>query len=653
MKNYLFYKSLLLFSILVLALSGNGCYDSGDDDVEIPKIAFNPDSGPGITRTLQPDDPNMDKNWDWTVDKWYSINNSTTLIQLPYFSSGSGSEVAMACKDYLPADGWILLCKNFGDKEPLTSPFFILYNKPKGIIRLFFIYTGDYASYAIVRLKSFAEVKTSIFTFGQDEFSYNDNYDQLKNSAGNPVWNGLKTMTEVIPKKWSIADFVVSYDPELKDDTELMFTISMVDESKLTIEGRSIVEQITHQEKANFGLFDYAKTAFTILSTGKEAYDKIKNKTNKAASLSVEDYNISSDEKVNNKSISLGTACAVIVAAVKIGGTIKGVIDAKNAKTTVVDAEWTEYDLNGEIITSRVYDNFRMRMPGSKRINQGSYEPLNEDSLGVFSLKTKPKIGINKINSRRVTEILGNKYEYYECSMGLAEPLRIEANTISGYKIGQIQTSLIWLDNETNIKANGVFGDSNFKSPYDSFHQNGIFSEKSINVNKTFLNNIQFKNKLYDDWVYKEKKISIDSYPKLKQCKIVIIVTLIPDGTDPKIPAGSDEIKILRTFTPTTIESDYTKEYDSLINDLFRGTISLDQSNGTIITLDNVRFITLDKTEFQPQGVLSNKRIIIGNAKEELRKEYLGSKVILYGKKLPKSSIRTKYDYLNAYWIIE
>lgn len=99
---------------------------------------------------VNPNDPNSDLRWDWRSEMYtvYITENgqgtagSAVEIRSPFYDqSGNLNTWPYADaveKDYDPEDGWELLYKKFGSEaQGLQTPFFALYNKYSGTIRVF------------------------------------------------------------------------------------------------------------------------------------------------------------------------------------------------------------------------------------------------------------------------------------------------------------------------------------------------------------------------------------------------------------------------------------------------------------------------------------------------------------------------------------
>lgn len=198
-----------------------------------PDISLPPESD------LLPGDLNFDPDWDWTVDEPYDLFVSTASsgivhypnIRLPYYA---GSESAAddsdgdlpGAWDIRPEDGWVLLFRDFGTAERgVVWPKIILYNKYRGLLRLFYynIHIPEAYPYGMVGLRrEDASDPFALFTYLDDANTTLDDFDPDRTE----IFTG-----QLQPLAWNYADFVVAgYDPELPDDATFVFDIEGVKE---------------------------------------------------------------------------------------------------------------------------------------------------------------------------------------------------------------------------------------------------------------------------------------------------------------------------------------------------------------------------------------------------------------------------------------
>ncbi|MGJ1535640.1 hypothetical protein ACR784_11500 [Sphingobacterium multivorum] len=132
----------IIFTLLSLVLiSVTGCSKLE----EKPEVSIEPSRSLKANIT-QPNDPNLDPNWDWnnsalnTVTVYYTTQAGSTInehnILVPWKTQGN--PMNQINPDIKTEDGWILAYKDFGTPtRGVYMPYFALYNKYRGILRVF------------------------------------------------------------------------------------------------------------------------------------------------------------------------------------------------------------------------------------------------------------------------------------------------------------------------------------------------------------------------------------------------------------------------------------------------------------------------------------------------------------------------------------
>ena len=113
-------------------------------------------------------------------------------------------------QDYTKVKGWNLVWANFFEQYP----YFMLYNKYRGLMRVFFFRTsgGDelFKNFAVTL--NFKGKKSSLFSFGNDYKQATDKY--LANTS-----TGDDVLTTVIPVvnvgQWGCAQFTIFFDDNI------------------------------------------------------------------------------------------------------------------------------------------------------------------------------------------------------------------------------------------------------------------------------------------------------------------------------------------------------------------------------------------------------------------------------------------------------
>jgi hypothetical protein len=201
-------------------------------------------------RLMTPDDPNLDPSWDWTQvvpnqgHLMYYLppggSITQTYAQTPFRKNGEDFFVYdETIADMYQEDGWMLVYRDFGTPTNApTIPFFALYNRYKGLLRVFALNTpGNRDSfYEMKLLFRSGSPKPAIFTFADSDPSkrFLDNF----NSSGVLRYIGVTT-----PGGWYYGEFnIAGYDPNISSSTVFSIKLDGINASRIQLSG-SLVAQ--------------------------------------------------------------------------------------------------------------------------------------------------------------------------------------------------------------------------------------------------------------------------------------------------------------------------------------------------------------------------------------------------------------------------
>ncbi len=219
-------------------------------------------------------DPNRNPSWDWTVNTTYPLYvsslGSPVNVLLPYYASTGPAAADLNIagdRDILPSQGWVLVIRDFGSSfSPTPLPYFILYNKYRGLLRLFYWSTlpssFDHAA-ASLHFQQTTAAKTAALMTLSDATNltvadYNPSRAEIV--LGKIAW-----------QQWAYLDFdLAGYDPSLasKTDPTLVFDITGVNTTNLVASGTIDLNQIVEVNQPNSAngfqhIVNGAVTAFT------------------------------------------------------------------------------------------------------------------------------------------------------------------------------------------------------------------------------------------------------------------------------------------------------------------------------------------------------------------------------------------------------
>ncbi len=350
-----------------------------------------------MNRPMSTDDPNRDPDW-----VWYDINQRFVTLYprgysrptaneiLPFFDN-SGPATAFITDltdgpmDIYPDQGWELVLRDFGTPEgPQDMPFFLLYNKYRGLLRLFY-WDPDERNYtrALGTLtfqnnsRTTANMALSFDNATLDNYKSKEAYEQI-------------AVGEYINQTWCFMDFDVSgYDPSAEStvDPKMIIKLYGRDESELVVEGtldfeyekgsvtavQKIGDSYTKAAKRYKGITDAKKVykEWGEVEPGKWYSDILKG---------------ASDVAANDFIPFLGAAAGILDLAIGNG-----------KKAPLLKKAYLK--LNGTITQEEPIGSLTFRVPGAISSNPSDDAisnrlPLYDVPLGVFNLRSIPEVEI-------------------------------------------------------------------------------------------------------------------------------------------------------------------------------------------------------------------------------------------------------------------
>jgi Secretion system C-terminal sorting domain len=198
----------------------------------------------------QPSPPcNYTPGWDWTNSapgNWitYTANQPGGFgTGSPFLGNNGNTDTydIYIGYDYLPAQGWVLLAKDFGCSGQTIAggyPHFMLYNKYRGIIRLF-VYTtvaDQYSQAQVITTWHNKSINNSLLTHSKSFPLSNQSY---------PIANNTDSVSNYINQygtngTWFVTDIQTNFDPNTPSGQigySLDFSIYSIQNSRISLEG--------------------------------------------------------------------------------------------------------------------------------------------------------------------------------------------------------------------------------------------------------------------------------------------------------------------------------------------------------------------------------------------------------------------------------
>ena len=356
---------------------------------------------------------NIEYEFDWENIDYMPTPPGQSRIPVPWIGAGSitpeyGLEIAY---DYKKDDGWILLYNTFDPNSPgeLINPYFALYNKFSGILRIYlyintpFISTSTYIQDGISIVTNH---NCNLLNFlGQDIIDVNAKNIESFNQIQSKSYEAMPLASY----KWYLLQYELAYDPKIssikKTDIQLAWYLNYINVSDIELNGES-----TGNITGNIGAAE---------STWSKGESIAKNIGEGVLSGIGESFweNNRIDENGNNKfgidnkvfnSIASGLKGALSNSAQGLPGAIIGFIsgvfssNGNNGITPVSLQLKTEMDINGKITEKGAFPSSptTFYVPGTLNDDTGNGNgnvvfPVNPGKIELDSAKFVDSVFIN------------------------------------------------------------------------------------------------------------------------------------------------------------------------------------------------------------------------------------------------------------------
>lgn len=386
-------------------------------------------------------------NWDWenqNVENWKRRTEESypdgtrkwDYVQPPFhYTSGRVDlmDDIWRYSDYTKEKGWYLVWANFYEHYP----FFILYNRHKGLMRVFFYRT----SYGNELFKHFAVTlnfkgkKSALFSFGNEYKQATDKY-LLNTSSGDDV------LTTVIPVvnvgQWGCAQFSMFFDDNvIKENCDLnnpiyagsriearVYGVLSFDVSlngkivTLNPKGTSMqggaYNGSNQIEMTNAKLISELKNLTNMVSDAKKSFEGINDSSPKY----LQTYKKNLQPLVNDIGGLVQVASGIsntLGVAFGLYNTVMGLLGENQSST--FSATTSEISLQGTITTQAPLTGDAFKVPGVCTDQYLNKIPYYDCSIGLINLNKTPKIKVSKPYLRRpstpnVKGCYGMSYHY-------------------------------------------------------------------------------------------------------------------------------------------------------------------------------------------------------------------------------------------------
>jgi hypothetical protein len=329
----------------------------------------------------------------------------TETVPAPWAGGTGRSFPVQYLDDYRGSDGWELYYNTFTTARKANDPFFIIYNRYRGVMRLYYYMvpkSGASTDVVTFQLDLRGTTNTSrILNFEQGELV---NFDQL-----NTISTKVQNEKIVQSGTWYAEEFELAYDPMLASTSyvanQLRWSMYSTAVSQITLDGTqkgTIDGTIQTPNPTGSGLFGtLLKGAISVgtgqlglLATGSKTLGNFFSK--KLGPLKLEDVKNGVEEAAKGESKSGGKSIFnAILGAIKGGSNDPGFSEQKvNLKLN------TQINLTGSITQSpEGMFNPVVFISGTQGLQNiaPDYIPNYAASLGVFNISNTPTVKIYNV----------------------------------------------------------------------------------------------------------------------------------------------------------------------------------------------------------------------------------------------------------------
>lgn len=460
-------------------------------------------------------DANGNSNWNWEItdktlgpaycNNWYartsSVSTKLTLMGSPFADPGTGAiDLIRQSHDYTQAKGWVLLRRDFGCSHVTAYPYFVLYNKYTGMIRVFVYQPVEQTHYTgiAVQIEPVKNPRPATTATADNVMAAPDKY--LTTTASDTIGKGLVAAGESGGSGgWTLAQFNPGFDPNIQNavytGAGLKFTVFGVTSFDMTANIRGVSVSSTDPKVYNYnyapkipptnsggGSFSFKATGEKFTNFGSNVSslrDAIKKAAEGIAAGTKDTTSKTPAGKAHLDAIQtvikalddktflsvLGDVASVLSiggAVLKLAGAVQGLFGGSSS-TPASAPVYTSYNfvLNGTMTAQDIAETFILHIPGTVQPDN-SNAPYYQCALGIFNLTNTPQVDV--VHYFRPSDVVPipqlPKPSYV--SYRLRNDIGVSYNDGAGLDLVSVQVALM---GEVLPGANG-------KASYDPFQDN-------------------------------------------------------------------------------------------------------------------------------------------------------------------------------------
>jgi Secretion system C-terminal sorting domain len=451
-------------------------------------------------------DGNGTSNWNWQINdplnpnycvNWYARTSPSgflTRMGSPFVNATSGKLKIIADNyDYTKDKGWELLQRKFGCLSDIGNPYFVLYNRYTGMMRVFVYLPTNTSNYSqlLMTIKSVYDIRPATASAANDIMQAPDKY--FNNLAGPSNDEVMVSLNESVgSNQWAVSEFYMMLDNNIAasiyNNASLEVTVYGVTTSTLeavidgtscpsttsTCNGVAVKDGVFKTKNASAGgsTFNFTANAEKLLKLSKSFTDFLDglNKTSKKTADALYSdttvdaksilqkfgkfalfvYNNTKDSANFTKVIKgLGGITGQAGQVFKFAGAVIGFLQGSDKSASA--PAFTNYNLklNGSITAQVVVQKFVMKIPAtSSPASNANNATYYNCPMGVFNLKNTPLLDTLSYNRRALTPASYNprggvpktiKYTAYK----LHDDVQVMVNAGAGMSVVTVEGALL------------------------------------------------------------------------------------------------------------------------------------------------------------------------------------------------------------------
>jgi len=341
-------------------------------------------------------------NFDWENAQYISYKGNNLL--LPWESgANSGSIPKEICDDFKSVDGWVLLYNDFSEGQ--TDPKFMLYNKFKGIVKVYLYvtnstYTASSFTWGFGANTIGCQTSTFNFTKSMAEpltSKYSNPSAYIVNYSADPavIPNGVN------PNYWYCCQLEVMYDPNITnlthDNIDFRLQCFATDKKYVKLDGGidgTLNGTFTMPSGGSTsGLFSDLVSSFDIGKIGKLNLPTLGETQKFLTGYITKQTNTALKNSLTQGLTELSSS--LLSTNPIINTFTNGLLSIKSSSPGKINcALKATINQSGTITSSIAGPSAVFKFPGTLSTNLGGILPNYDKPLGVFCVDKKPKINV-------------------------------------------------------------------------------------------------------------------------------------------------------------------------------------------------------------------------------------------------------------------